>query len=70
MKEKLSGVFVPTITPFINDEIQYDKLEQNLKKLNQTGIRGHLALGSNGEYKSLTWNEKLKVLEIFVKNKR
>ncbi len=69
MKDKLSGVFVPTITPFINDEIQYDKLEQNLKELNKSAIRGHLALGSNGEYKSLTWDEKLEVLEIFVKNK-
>ncbi|MDZ7838215.1 MAG: dihydrodipicolinate synthase family protein [Actinomycetota bacterium] len=69
MKEKLSGVFVPTITPFEDDQIQYDQLEENLKKLNSTPITGHLALGSNGEYKSLTRDEQLKVLEIFVKNK-
>jgi 4-hydroxy-2-oxoglutarate aldolase len=69
MKEKLSGVFVPTITPFINDEVQYDKLRQNLTKLNSTRIKGHLALGSNGEYKSLSFNEQLKVLEVFVENK-
>ena len=69
IKEKLSGVFVPAITPFINDEIQFDKLEYNLKKLNETSIRGYLALGSNGENKSLTYTEKLKVLEIFIKNK-
>lgn len=69
IKEKLSGVFVPAITPFISEEIQFDKLEENLKKLNQTSIRGYLALGSNGENKSLTYDEKLKVLEIFIKNK-
>jgi len=69
MKQRLSGVFVPTITPFVDDQIQYDKLEENLKKLNQTPITGHLALGSNGEYKSLTRDEQLKVLEVFVKNK-
>ncbi|MCG9478880.1 MAG: dihydrodipicolinate synthase family protein [Actinomycetia bacterium] len=69
MKEKLSGVFVPTITPFEDDKIQYEQLEENLKKLNSTPITGHLALGSNGEYKSLTRDEQLKVLEIFVKNK-
>ena len=69
MKEKLSGVFVPTITPFINDQIRYDKLEENLKKINKTPVTGHLALGSNGEYKSLTREEQLKVLEIFIKNK-
>jgi len=69
IKEKLSGVFVPAITPFINDEIQYDKLEYNLNKLNETDIKGYLALGSNGENKSLTYTEKLKILEIFIKNK-
>lgn len=69
MKEKLSGVFVPTIIPFIDDEIQYRKLEKNLKKLNSTPICGHLALGSNGEYKSLSRKEQLKILEIFVENK-
>jgi 4-hydroxy-2-oxoglutarate aldolase len=69
IKEKLSGVFVPAITPFINDEVQYDKLEKNIKKLNDTAVRGYLALGSNGENKSLTYDEKLKVLETFVYNK-
>jgi 4-hydroxy-2-oxoglutarate aldolase len=69
IREKLSGVFVPAITPFINDEVQFDKLEKNIKKLNGTSIRGYLALGSNGENKSLTYDEKLKVLEIFVNNK-
>ncbi len=69
MKDKLSGVFVPTITPFVGDEVQYAKLEENLIKLNKSSITGHLALGSNGEYKSLTRDEQLKVLEVFVKNK-
>ena len=68
-KEKLSGVFVPAITPFANDEILFDRLTDNIKKFNQTQIRGYLALGSNGENKSLTMDEKLKVLEVFVKNK-
>lgn len=67
--KKLSGVFVPAVTPFINDEIQYDKLEYNIKKLNKTSIRGYFAIGSNGENKSLTFDEKLKVLEVFIKNK-
>jgi 4-hydroxy-2-oxoglutarate aldolase len=69
IKEKLSGVFVPAITPFTNDEVQFDKLEKNIKKLNDTPIKGYLALGSNGENKSLTYGEKLKVLEVFTNNK-
>ena len=69
IREKLSGVFVPAVTPFINDEVQFDKLEKNIKKLNETSISVYLALGSNGENKSLTYDEKLKVLETFVNNK-
>jgi 4-hydroxy-2-oxoglutarate aldolase len=70
LKEKLSGVFIPAVTPFAEDEeVQYDKLEENIKRYNKTSIRGYLALGSNGENKSLTFDEKLKILEIFIKNK-
>jgi 4-hydroxy-2-oxoglutarate aldolase len=71
LKEKLSGVFIPAITPFAsNEEVQYDKLEENIRKYNKTSIGGYLALGSNGENKSLTSDEKLKILEVFVKNKQ
>ena len=69
MSKRLTGVFVPTITPFINDEIQYKSLKKNLERLNSTNIHGHLALGSNGENKSLSQTEKLRILEIFVENK-
>lgn len=69
IKEKLKGVFVPAITPFSNDEIQYKKLSENLKKINKTKVTGYLALGSNGEYKSLSRPEQMKVLEVFLENK-
>ena len=68
-KEKLSGVFAPVVTPFENNEIRYDWLADNLKKMNQTGIGGYLALGSNGEFMSLSDDEQLKVLELFAANK-
>ena len=68
-KEKLSGVFAPVVTPFQNNEIRYDWLADNLKKMNQTGIAGYLALGSNGELMSLSDDEQLKVLELFAANK-
>ena len=54
-KEKLSGVFVTAVTPFSGDEVLYDRLEDNIKKFNRTRIKGYLALGSNGENKSLKW---------------
>jgi len=68
-KKKLSGVFVPAITPFLDDKIKYKQLEENLIKLNRTPITGYLVLGSNGENKSLKREEQRKILKIFVKNK-
>ena len=63
-REKLSGVFAPVTTPFDeNGEVSYQALEENIKKLNSSRLRGYLVLGTNGEFKSLTEAERRKVLE-------
>lgn len=62
----LKGIFSPITTPFINDEIAYDKLEFNLNKFNQTQLSGYIVAGSNGEAPFLTTKEKIKLTE-FVK---
>lgn len=59
----LRGIFPPTPTPFAEGEVALDKLAENLKMWNQTGLAGYLILGSNGEFVYLDWEEKLKVLE-------
>jgi 4-hydroxy-2-oxoglutarate aldolase len=67
---KLSGVFVPISTPFATDEaVDYEALKFNLQRYARSGVLGYLALGSNGENKSLTEDEKLRVLETIVGNK-
>jgi 4-hydroxy-2-oxoglutarate aldolase len=68
-KKKLSGVFAPVVTPFNSDELALDDLRFNLQKLNQTDLAGYLALGSNGEFRSLTDKEQVKVLEVFAEEK-
>lgn len=68
-KQKLSGVFAPVVTPFQGDQIDLDALAFNLRKLGQTDLAGYLALGSNGEVKSLTDEERLLVLEVFAQEK-
>jgi 4-hydroxy-2-oxoglutarate aldolase len=68
-KEKLSGVFAPVVTPFQGDQPDLDALAFNLTKLRQTDLTGYLALGSNGEVKSLTDKERLLVLEVFAREK-
>lgn len=66
LNTKLSGVFVPVVTPFMGEKIAYDKLSENIQKLNKVGVRGYLALGSNGEFKSLLIEEKKKVLKTVI----
>lgn len=65
------GVFAPITTPFDEKgEVAYDKLKDNMKIYAASKLHGYLALGSNGENKSLTNEEKAKVLETIIKNKR
>lgn len=67
--KKLSGVFAPVVTPFCSDDLALDDLRFNLKKLNKTDLAGYLALGSNGEFRSLSDKEQVKVLEVFAEEK-
>jgi 4-hydroxy-2-oxoglutarate aldolase len=68
-KKKLSGVFAPVVTPFRSDELVLDDLRFNLQKLNETELTGYLALGSNGEFRSLNDKEQIQVLEVFAQEK-
>jgi 4-hydroxy-2-oxoglutarate aldolase len=68
-KKKLSGIFAPVVTPFHSDELALDDLRFNLRKLNDTDLTGYLALGSNGEFRSLTEKEQIQVLEVFAEEK-
>jgi 4-hydroxy-2-oxoglutarate aldolase len=71
MEKKLMGVFAPITTPFDEKgEVAYDKLKDNMKFYAKSGLKGYLALGSNGENKSLISSEKENVLETIIKNKR
>jgi len=64
------GVFAPITTPFdVKGEVAYDKLIENMKFYAKSGLKGYLALGSNGENKSLTTEEKTKVLDTIIKHK-
>jgi 4-hydroxy-2-oxoglutarate aldolase len=67
---RLSGVFAPISTPFAeNEDVDIDALRYNLERYAASGISGYLALGSNGENRSLTEEEKHKVLETIIREK-
>jgi len=61
---KLAGVMPPITTPFQDGKLALDKLKNNFKKWNKTGLSGYLILGSNGEAVYLNEREKRKVIEV------
>jgi 4-hydroxy-2-oxoglutarate aldolase len=70
MNANLAGVFAPICTPFAEDEsVDLAALRFNLEYYAGTDLQGYMAIGSNGENKSLTEEEKLAVLETVVQHK-
>lgn len=63
MKE-LKGIIAPVPTPFHDgEELALDRLEENLKRWNETRLSGFVLLGSTGEFVYLTTDEKKAVFE-------
>ena len=67
-KIDLNGIFPPIPTPFINEKVAYDKLAANIERWNPTGLKGFVVLGSNGEYVSLSEEEKRAVVDTVVQS--
>jgi 4-hydroxy-2-oxoglutarate aldolase len=62
----LHGIFPPITTPFVDGKVAHDKLALNIEKWSQTGLKGFVVLGSNGEYVYLSPEEKRKAVETVV----
>ena len=66
----LVGVYAPICTPFDSGEaLDLGALAANLHRYAEAGIHGYLALGSNGENRSLDEEERLEVLDTVVRHK-
>lgn len=69
-KDLLSGVFAPITTPFQKDgTLDLEGLGKNMEYYRGSRINGYLAIGSNGENKSMTEEEKLQVLATIIAGK-
>lgn len=65
IKGKLSGIFAPIVTPFNEEgEIDFEALKRNIEKMNQTPLRGYFVLGTNGEFRSLSYEEKIEITKV------
>lgn len=63
-----SGIFPPIVTPFLKEEVAYHYLAENMEKLNKSGIRGVVVLGSNGENVFLSEEEKIEVVRTVIRH--
>ena len=65
VREKLSGIFAPIVTPFDEKgEIDFGALKRNIGKMNQTPLRGYFVLGTNGEFRGSGYEEKIEVTKV------
>jgi len=55
------GIFAPIPTPFVDEEIAYAKLDENLARWGKTGLSGVVVLGSNGEQPYVDEDEKVEL---------
>ncbi len=70
MNKLCTGVFAPITTTFDDDgALNLNALKENVKKYAASPIHGYLALGSNGENKALTWEEKIETARVIIENK-
>ncbi len=67
--ETLSGVFAPMTTPFRDDRLDEKGLAGNVERMNRTGLRGYFVLGTNGEFKALSIEERWQVLKLTLKHR-
>lgn len=66
-KQIVGGVFAPMCTPFKNEELDLAGLEKNINLMNKSGLKGYFILGTNGECKTLSEDEREQILSISVK---
>jgi 4-hydroxy-2-oxoglutarate aldolase len=63
-KINLNGILPPVTTPFSESgDVDYDALSSNIARYNETGLRGYVPLGSNGEAVHLSPAERRRVVE-------
>ena len=65
----LAGIFPPVVTPFKKEEVAYDYLVENINKWNNSGLKGFVVLGSNGENVFLSEAEKIEVVKTVIKSR-
>ena len=66
-REKLSGIYIPVVTPFNKDEsINFQGIQELTKFLAENGVTGIIPSGSTGEITALTKDEQIAVNKAYI----
>ncbi len=66
-REKLSGIYIPVITPFNKDEsINFSAIKELTKFLSENDVTGIIPCGSTGEIISLTKDEQITINKAYI----
>jgi 4-hydroxy-2-oxoglutarate aldolase len=66
MEKRFNGIFAPLTTPFQNEEIYFEKFQENIHKYNEVGLSGYVIAGSTAESVYLTDKEVEKLVDAAV----
>ena len=64
-KVEISGIIVPILTPFKDDEsLNIDEFRSQIDRLIEAGVHGIFVGGTNGEAYALSQDEKLELFDV------
>jgi len=63
---KLEGVITALVTPFVNGDVDFEGLKQNIQRQLQAGVDGILVLGTTGESPTITDEERIQIIQLAV----
>jgi 4-hydroxy-tetrahydrodipicolinate synthase len=67
MAMQYKGIYLPVITPFLNNKVDYYSYEKLIVHYLEKGIHGIIPLGTTGESPTVSNEEYHKILEITIK---
>ena len=70
VQANIQGVIPPLVTPFYNDEVDYDAFREEVRRFANIGVHGVAVGGSTGEGYALTDDEVRRLTEVALEVKR
>lgn len=63
---RFTGIYVPIVTPFKNNKVDYRAIKRLVNYYIQEGVHGIVPCGTTGESPTLTYDEHKRVIEVTV----